>query len=355
MFSRTRPVALLAVVVLAGASGCIVNEYDQRVLIADAEGTRVERADGRKVEVSRPEKASGADQAAASDPEYPFDDFYEGKEQDATPKKAPARSSSSKSARSDPWDYPWGDPEYDRQERVHTSKRRLSHDPIFSAHLTLGGGRLDHETRRSPFDDDEEAAFFRLRVEGLSHRELGFGVSHEYTVSSDELLAPAGADLGYRLQQHDTYLYLYAMERFPDDFRFPIRFGPYFNYLSLADENSSDELEWFSIGARLSVEPELILTRDDQFELSLYGDASIGVHGTIIDSDTSTVRDEFETSGATLGIEAGLRYRFGTFSMALAYLQRSIYFDESDPERGVFVRESDDLFRGVVLSMGVRF
>lgn len=357
---------------LATTTGCTVNKYDQRVLVAGLDEVSVEST-GRSAQIQRAAGAREADPsrpiaknpAEPKDPEYPIDDYL--KRNDPA---APARADEPTA-----WDLPWGDPEFDarqrdrqeqdRRQKNHRQKnhrayggvtrRPISDDPIFSAHLTLGGGRLDYDTDGSPFDDDDSAAFFRFRAEGLAEREFGFGISHEYTVGNDELLAAPGFDQGFRLQQHDTFIYLYAQERFPDDFRFPIRFGPYFNYLSLEDENSSDEIEWFSLGARVSIEPEFILARDDQFELSLYGDLSLGVHGTLIDSDTSVVNDEFESNGATLGIEAGLRYRFGTFSMGLAYLQRSTFFDESDAERGVFVRESEDVFRGVVLSLGLRF
>ncbi|MGE3163863.1 MAG: hypothetical protein AB7O52_03090 [Planctomycetota bacterium] len=228
--------------------------------------------------------------------------------------------------------------------------------PCFTAEVTLAMGRYTHRTSGSALDDREVAGLSRLRIEFAAPAGVGFGAAVEGMTSDDDLFEEDGF-AAQEASMSDVFVYVLFQPGLERRIRVPIRVGPYFRGLQLEDDAGPDEVTWGSVGFRAEIEPEVVIVADPHAELSVFAGVGLGYHGTVIEVDTpsTSFEDQFESDGSTLGVEAGLRGRVYALAWALSYIYRGVRIDESDPELGLFVRETQADFQGVAFTLGVRF
>lgn len=225
--------------------------------------------------------------------------------------------------------------------------------PVFDARVKLAGGDFEHDIHGS-FKDDTSASFLGLQVEGNTRSGFGGGVSVEMTQSDDDLFANQAATSAQdTIVEIDPY-FLYRV-RAGERFRMPVRFGPWIHVLTLEDQNSSDTLDWVSLGLRAAVEPEFALVRAEDFELSLFAELSVAGGSTRIHLDSSGGDEDFDSSSAAFGFEFGPRFRWSHFHAGVSYLHRGLAVDESDPENNAVVRAIDTSFDAIAFSFGGGF
>ncbi|MEM7261451.1 MAG: hypothetical protein AAF488_05625 [Planctomycetota bacterium] len=243
-----------------------------------------------------------------------------------------------------------GDEEYDYVEIVRPDGMRR--DPMFIGVVGFSFGEYDHGTRMSALDDDVAAATLRVRSEFVSPKGFGGGFTAEFTDTDDELFEDNGVSDG---EARLFDIFPYAVFRFADaGARMPVRFGPYIHVLEIDDATTTDT-RWASYGARIEIEPEVILHRNGRNEISLFAEASGGLHFTQIKLDRAGPDEDFDADGYSLRGIAGVRGRWSGFSASLGYLVRYHNVDRSDVEGGQFISEIDTVVRGLFFEAGIRF
>lgn len=228
--------------------------------------------------------------------------------------------------------------------------------PCVVAEATVAFGAYTHRTSGSTLDDKQVATLARLRFEFLAGAGIGLGAAVEGMSSDDDLFENDGF-VAQEASMGDAFVYV-LFQPCPDRrIRLPIRVGPYLRGLAIEDASGPDEVVWSSFGVRVEIEPEVVLVSDENAEVSVFTGLGIGVHGTIVEVESTTpaIDDRFESDGTTVNFEAGLRGRVLSLAWALSYIYRGVRFDESDPELGLFVRETNADFQGVAFTLGIRF
>jgi len=269
----------------------------------------------------------------------------------SSPSTTMSSSSSSQSSSSSPSSSSPPPPRYDTRTASAVNPANLFAD------MGMGFGRYRHDTKGDDgvASGGTEAVYTRLRAEYVSDAKIGGGFSSEFATSDDDLFGDSspgdtsGSDV-------DFFMFFVADPDRSEQFRFPIRVGPYIHTMSLNDDVTDTDVHWTGVGLRAEIEPEWWFFRRRQIALGLVGDFSGGVHATRIDLDPPGDDDHFDGNGYTLGAEAGFQALFARhFSARLSYLYRTTHEDESDPENGIRVREALSEFNGVVMELGVRF
>ena len=223
--------------------------------------------------------------------------------------------------------------------------------PRFRIAMGLAGGNFDFDTDGSNLDGDTDAGLFRLQFEGTSRSGFGGGLRLESYASDDDLFVDNGfaaseaavgtlfAHFTYRFEQHR--------------FAMPVRIGLMLNGLTLTEKATDDESTYGSVGPYLELAPELTLARSGAVRWSVYGEAGIGVGGTVAEFDGDS--NNYESATGFFGLEFGTRLQLSAFELGLAYIGRWQSMDESDPENGLVAFGYDAQFQGLMLTLGVVF
>ena len=186
--------------------------------------------------------------------------------------------------------------------------------------------------------------------EGMGNM-IGGGIKLDFYLSDDDLVETApGVDtqvLGATVFPHVTF------RPGTDRFRVPIRVGPevILNTFEFEGGPTSGDIDWVSAGIGIEVEPEFDFFRDDKSALSIYG----GLRGGYGYAAISGPTDDYDSSSTSFGAEIGLRYEISAFLVSAGFLSRTTTYDESDPENGTFVEETEFSFRGFFISAGARW
>jgi hypothetical protein len=227
-------------------------------------------------------------------------------------------------------------------------------DPRIRIHFGYAAGEYSFEEIGSNADDETDADLFRFHVEGLTDRGIGGGIRTEFLISEGDLFRDAGF-LDTEARQSNFFghfTYHVASHRFS----MPVRAGFLVDFLTLEEEITENEIDYLTFGGRVEFAPEVMLVRSRDFGLSMYGEFGMGFGFTTIEVNDFTGDDEeFEAGTFFLGLEAGMRMRFGRATLGAAYLGRWQSMDESEEEDGVFVLGYDADFHGLLLNFGITF
>ena len=209
------------------------------------------------------------------------------------------------------------------------------------AEIDVGSGtNLNGET---------DALFAGAAFEGVGNM-IGGGIKLDVYLSDDDLIEAPGVEtqvLGATVFPHVTF------RPGTDRFRVPIRVGPETIIHTFEFEGSpaSGDFDWVSAGIGIEVEPEVDFFRDDKSALSIYGSLRGGYGYAAISGPT----DDYDSSSTSFGAEIGLRYEIAAFLVSAGFLTRTTNYDESDPENGTFVEETEFSFQGFFISAGARW
>ena len=197
----------------------------------------------------------------------------------------------------------------------------------------------------------------RFRFRGEHFFESGFGIFAEgYLGFANDINEDLGSPDS---SQNSTGGFVAAAFRatLDDDFRLPVRFGPFFQRTAAEDVSFTDgDVVRSTVGVRLSAEPEYIIFQKSSggkiSELSVYGEIRAG-------AGPSKVKDDVDSEDAyafTLDYEIGLRYRFGFGLLtSLSYVASKYHFGTSESYNNVVFFGIDDDFNGIMISAGARF
>lgn len=221
----------------------------------------------------------------------------------------------------------------------------------FRIGLGLGGGDFDYETDGSNLDDKTSAGLFRLLFEGTSRQGIGGGIRLESSVSDDDMFVSSGFP---RTEASNGSMFAHFTYRL-DTHRFamPMRAGFLLNDLTLAEQATDNEINFFSFGPYFELAPEVVLVRGGSTQWSLFGEFGFGFGGTAIDIDGDS-RD-YNSVTTFGGIELGTRVLLGPIELGLSWVGRWQSMDESDPEGGQVVLPYDANFQGGLISFAVVF
>jgi len=215
-------------------------------------------------------------------------------------------------------------------------------------------------------EEDGTAGFIGARVEHFFPNQIGVFFSADFgTVNNMKSTIDFGGGPQQFEDDLDTtliYLALAYRATVDDDFRMPVRVGPYYHLASLSDTNLTTpgptaEIDYSTIGIKLVAEPEYIILQKTNAgkmsELTAFLEIGVG-------SGPSKVKlkggPEEKGNSFSFGAELGLRYKFfwGGF-IALSVIDRKQYYGATDTYNsgGVFNGTEDDYIAGA-LTLGAR-
>ncbi len=236
--------------------------------------------------------------------------------------------------------------------RSYTPSRTLNAVEFGKGELTIafGAGDETHETigASPPLDGEVDSTYFRLGLAAADGGVLRFGL--EWMASDDDLF-PTFA--GEESSEMIDVEFLGGGEVRGRRARLQIMGGLTIHQLSL--DFDPQTVDWLGVGFRLAVAPEIALVASDDGESFLSAFGMLSGSFSVYDIDASTQSETFTSTGTQFGVDVGLRVQAERFVASLSYVLRSMSVDDSDPAGGVFVREIDHEFSGIVASVGVRF
>jgi len=196
-----------------------------------------------------------------------------------------------------------------------------------------------------------DAFGFRLRGEHYLESDLGVHVSVGYG-KADDLVS--GVRSG--LSSTNVFLGLAYRATVDDDFRLPVRFGPFLHNSDQEVTGGDGDIERETIGVRLAAEPEYIVfqqaTDGKIRELSVFAEFGCGA-GPATTKDSVDKEDGYAFN---FNWEAGMRYRFPSGLMVgVSYMQMKNHYGATESYRNAVFNGVDDDIGGFVISAGVRF
>lgn len=225
--------------------------------------------------------------------------------------------------------------------------------PRFRVGMGLAVGRFGFEESGAPNRDDRtDALAARLQLEGFGRRSFGGGFRLEGLRSDDDLF---GGATGNPTEATDRSLYGHfswlAHER---RFGMRIRIGLLADRLTLDEQTSATtftETEFTTVGPYFELEPELVVLERGRLRASVYGTFGLGGGWTWIDAEGDG-RDWDSVTGL-LGIETGVRFRYGALELVTAYVGRFRTMDRSDSEGGTVIPEHDASLHTLFFGFGI--
>lgn len=196
---------------------------------------------------------------------------------------------------------------------------------------------------------------FRGRAEHYFRTDFGIFVDGYFGTADD-----IAEDLGSADSSLDSLgLFVAAAYRatMDDDFRLPVRFGPFLQSIELDDSALPDgAIEYTTIGVRLSAEPEYIIMQRNESgriaELSAFAEISCGAGPTKVEDDVSS-EDGY---AFTLAYELGLRYRFGMGLLAsLSWYSQKYHIGTTESYETAVFSGVDEDWSGIMIGLGWRF
>lgn len=241
--------------------------------------------------------------------------------------------------------------------------------PRTNISVGFGFGKQTNETNTGNFTSrvvarDASSIYWRLRAEKFFESDFGVFVSGYIGLTDD-----INEDLGsIDSDQTNSGVFLAASyySKMDDDFRMPVRFGPFFNRIELNDTTTSSvKTEYETWGMRLAVEPEFIffqnVSNGKVQELTAFAELACGAGPTdykSTDSNTGPtgVNGSEDGYAFTFTWELGLRFRLASgITASASYLAQKYHIGTSETYNGLVFFGVDDDFNGVMFSVGLRF
>jgi len=201
---------------------------------------------------------------------------------------------------------------------------------------------------------DETALFHGLRGEYFFANQFGVYFTGDFgtvkDISIDFNGTPESIDIDTLL------LFLGASYRatIDDDFRMPVRIGPYYHKATI--KGFASDIDYETIGLKLVAEPEYIvfqhLEADRMSELTVFLEVGIGTGPTTVED--STFKEKGNAFSA--GLELGVRYKFfNGILVGLSFIDRKQYYGATDSyDNGFVFFGTEDDYLGVGLTVGGR-
>jgi hypothetical protein len=248
----------------------------------------------------------------------------------------------------------------DSQERRRRSWRD---QPRGRMAISLGLVDLEHEeiaaSGAKVLDDEARASALKFEFEGF-RRGFGGGISLELISVRDDLHDNAVGVSSSDTDSWELFGHFSARPVGGNKFRMPIRFGPFMHGMR-QDLNgaSPDEVDYFTFGIRVEIEPEFDIYREDDSALSVFWGGKLFSGVALVDVETTTFDETFDTTVAGYGLTTGVRFSARRFFTQAAYVYNFRRFDESDAEfvGGLFqtANEAEFTYDGFMFSMGLRW
>lgn len=226
---------------------------------------------------------------------------------------------------------------------------------------------------------DASALLLRLHAEYFFRNQFGLygsadlGTADDIYKDTEDETVPAGFP-DSELKSTDFDFGFAFRATVDDDFRMPVRLGVFHQksdmdlgtFTEVSQSGSSDvtaQIEYSSLGIRLSAEPEFILMQNiteggDRTELTAFVEVFTGCGQSKVDSSTDDpagVNLSEEGFAWNFGWEVGMRYNWNTMLLAASVLGRKVHYDATDSyDQGVLFGVDDDLI-AFSLAFGLRF
>lgn len=226
-------------------------------------------------------------------------------------------------------------------------------------------GRFELDLDGLGVNDTEDATLVAVRAEAMSFGaesseaseagvRFGGGVDVEILVTGDDYFGDSEP------RGWESWFFVAVHPQLGDFVRLPVRLGPNLQYFEV--ETPLIDYEWFTVGVRGSVTPEIVLIRSNLVteELAIFGEASgyVGLTETETDRDRHFHNDHHrddDTGSYGYGFEAGARYRYEGFEIRGSWVYRAFITDETDRDHDFDVTGLDNRFQGVALSIVLHF
>jgi hypothetical protein len=221
----------------------------------------------------------------------------------------------------------------------------------------FGIGTQYAETNDGTAVTSRSATAYSIRARGEHFFQSQFGVFLSgHTTVADDINEDLGATDS---EQVSNTLFLAVAFRglMDDDFRLPVRFGPFLQ--TLDQETGAQEFSYETIGVKLSAEPEYIIFQKNQDgrmqELSAFAELTCGAGPTDYEA-TGPLSGNEDGYAFTLSYEFGLRYKLANgFLASASWFAQKYHIGTSESYNSLVFFGVDDDFSGVVLSLGYRF
>src|SRR5690349_17488971 len=203
---------------------------------------------------------------------------------------------------------------------------------------------------------DDTALFHGLRGEYFFANQFGVYFSGDFgqvkDVSIDFNATPESIDV-------DTLLFFLGASyraTIDDDFRMPVRIGPYYHKATVKGFTGSSDIDYETIGLKLIAEPEYIvfqhLEGERMSELTVFLEVGIGTGPTTVEDSVNKEKG----NAFSAGLELGVRYKFfNGILIGLSFIDRKQYYGATDSYDNNFVFfGTEDDYLGAGLTIGGR-
>jgi len=222
-----------------------------------------------------------------------------------------------------------------------------------TAGVAIGAGKYDVDIKNAA-SDQASAGLFEAAFESVAPSNFGGGVRLRGIASSDDLDDDPNDLTPVAVQASDGEWFFHGTIDGGEGMqRLPIRFGLALRQFELEDKDASETAEWSSWGPRFEFAPEVPMSEWDSGSISVCGMFGLGYGRTTVNLTGAT--DDWDTDAVFFDIGAGFRSNLNGMVLDLGYRYLGSDYDQSDVSSGVFVRETDVSFSGVVFSIGGRF
>jgi hypothetical protein len=234
--------------------------------------------------------------------------------------------------------------------------------PRTMATLGVAFGESDFEvnTGTGIVATNADALFVRATGEHFWASELGVYVDGAIG-SADDIDEDVNNSPDSSLDTTRLFLAVSYRATMDDDFRLPVRFGPFFQETEQDDVlfGAGGAVTGTLFGVRLSVEPEYIVFQKEAdgrlSELTVFAELACATGPTEVENNLAS-EDGY---GFTFNWEVGLRYKLPIGVLAgLSFLSQKEHFDTTEsynggPNSAFFGTDYD--FTGIAITAGVRF
>ena len=230
--------------------------------------------------------------------------------------------------------------------------------------LGLAGGQEHYQFNNGAGVNGGSNDSFRARLRGDYFFESELGIHVDTSLGQvDSIFADNSSLPRGNLRSKGAFVAL-AYRATMDDFRMPVRFGPYMQNLkdgstSRIASSGNASTTYDSIGVRLSAEPEYILKRwvsdGKASEMTVFADFGCG-------AGQATVEDGLDKERGysfIFSLEAGARFKLQSGLMiGLSWFTQKYHVSSTDTyrnARNVVFYGIDDDFQAIMLTFGLRF
>lgn len=219
--------------------------------------------------------------------------------------------------------------------------------------VAFGVGKYDVDIKNSA-SDETTAGLFEAAFESVAQSDFGAGARVRGIASDDDLDDdPTNFAPGFVQATDNEWFFHGTFDRGEGMQRLPLRFGVAVRQFQLEDKAAAETVEWTSWGPRVEFAPELPMSEWDSGSISLCGMLGLGYGRTTVNI-TGAV-DDWDVDAVFFDFGAGARANLNGVFLDLGYRYIGSDYDQSDVSSGIFVRETDVSFNGVVFTIGGRF